>query len=113
MFFGAMLSTIADLLSQARRRAASASCDPPAAARCHRPCQRRGWAAQPHLRRLPPLSGPPLQVNRSARRAQAYRKKMMAVERWMGMNALPRRLQRRIRTFYAEVGAPPAWDQLV
>ncbi|KAL4446679.1 hypothetical protein ABPG77_007923 [Micractinium sp. CCAP 211/92] len=42
-------------------------------------------------------------ANRNARRVQAFRNKMQSVERWMQQNMLPRKLQRRIKTFYAEV----------
>ncbi|KAL4425355.1 hypothetical protein ABPG75_009371 [Micractinium tetrahymenae] len=42
-------------------------------------------------------------ANRNARRVQAFRHKMQSVERWMQQNMLPPKLQRRIKTFYAEV----------
>jgi hypothetical protein len=45
------------------------------------------------------------QANRQARRVQAFRGKMQSVERWMGAQRLPSRLQRRIKTFYAEASS--------
>ena len=43
------------------------------------------------------------QANRNARRLQVFRAKMQTVERWMLTQALPPRLQRRIKHFYADV----------
>jgi hypothetical protein len=43
------------------------------------------------------------QANRNARRVHLFRSKMQSVESWMQKQNLPRRLQRRIKTFYAEV----------
>lgn len=43
-------------------------------------------------------------MNKNARRVQAFRAKMDLVERWMDGMSLPRRLRRKIKTFYAEVG---------
>ena len=42
------------------------------------------------------------QANRNARRLHVFRAKMQSVERWMQTQALPLRLQRRIKHFYAE-----------
>jgi hypothetical protein len=43
------------------------------------------------------------QANRNARRLQVFRAKMQTVERWMLTQALPPRLQRRIKHLYADV----------
>ncbi|KAI7843229.1 hypothetical protein COHA_003209 [Chlorella ohadii] len=43
------------------------------------------------------------QANRNARRVHLFRSKMQSVMSWMQKQNLPRRLQRRIKTFYAEV----------
>jgi hypothetical protein len=47
------------------------------------------------------------QANRNARRLQVFRAKMQSVERWMLTQALPLRLQRRIKHFYADVSTLP------
>lgn len=44
-------------------------------------------------------------LNKMARRAHTFRKKLTSVERWLQMSDIPRRLQRRIKSYYAEVGA--------
>ena len=49
------------------------------------------------------------QANRQARRVNMFRSKMQSVERWMHQQALPAKLRRRIKTFYAEVRAAREW----
>lgn len=57
----------------------------------------------------PPLPARPVacsellqQATRNARRVHVFRAKMQSVEGWMQKQALPHRLQHRIKTFYAE-----------
>ena len=43
--------------------------------------------------------------SRNAQRVAALRAKMNSVEAWMGKMALPSRLRRRIKSFYAEASS--------
>lgn len=53
------------------------------------------------------------QANRHARRVQTYRLKMQGVERWMDQLTLPRRLRRKVKTYYAEASVAVTFPPLL